>query len=182
MNDRSDPRIVKRLRVFTAAAAVSAVGIGVSALAGWTFRVASLTNWGAPPTSMVANTAACFILIGVALWCVRENENRAFPLARNLAARMSAATAGVVGLLSLAEHIFRLDLGLDQFLLVAPRWMQTATVRPGLMSPITAVAFVLLSVALLANRLEDATGRLSGAMAGRDGGRMRVLWSAELCF
>jgi PAS domain S-box-containing protein len=149
MNDRSDPRMVRRLSVLTAAAAVSSAMIGLSVLAGWTWHVASLTNWGTPPTSMVANAAVCFILIGVALWCVREQENGAFPLARSLAARISAVAVGVVGLLSLTEHIFKLDFALDQMLLVVPPAMQSAHQRPGLMPTVSATAFLLLSLALL---------------------------------
>lgn len=170
MNDRSDARMVKRVRVFAAAAAVFSVVIGLSVLTGWTFHVANLTNWGAPPTSMVANTATCLMLIGVALWLLRKKDNQAFSWARKVAARTAAAMAGAVGLLSLAEHIFRLDLGLDQFLLATPPAMQSATIRPGLMSPITAVAFLLLSVALMGidwrTRLVDYPAQWLAVAAG----------------
>src|SRR5208337_3765158 len=107
---------------------------------------AVLTTWGAAPVTMVANTAACFVLVGASLWLLRKKDRQSFAGARKLAAGTAAATAGFVGLLSLTEHIFTLDLGIDQFLLVAPPAMQTATVRPGLMSPVTAGAFLLLSL------------------------------------
>lgn len=149
MTSRSDPRFVSRLRVATATAAVFSVGVGTSGLTGWIFQIPSLTNWGAVPVRMVTNTAACFVLLGVSLWLLREGDNQSFAGTKKLAARVSATIVGVTGLLSLTEHVFRLDLGLDQLLLAAPPAPQTATTRPGLMSPITAGAFLLLGLALL---------------------------------
>jgi PAS domain S-box-containing protein len=149
MNERSDPCLVKRLSIFSSTAAVSSAGVGLSSLAGWIFHIPSLTTWGAAPVTMVTNTAACFVLIGVSLWLLREKGNQSFARTKKLTARAAAAVVGLAGLLSLAEHLFRLDLGVDQLLLVAPPALQTATARPGLMSPITAGAFLLLGLALL---------------------------------
>src|SRR5208337_3527672 len=117
------------------------------------------TTWGTARVTMVANTAACFVLLGVSLWLLRKKENQSFPWARELAAKTAAAIAGMVGLLSLAEHLFRLALGIDQFLLVVPPVLQTGIVRPGLMSPITAGAFLLLGVALLGIDWRTRRGR-----------------------
>jgi PAS domain S-box-containing protein len=149
VNNRPDPRLVKRLTVFAPITAWFSVVVGLSDLAGWKLHIASLTTWGAAPVTMVANTAACFVLAGISLWLLRKKDTQPFAWARKLTARSAAALAGLVGLLSLAEHLFKLDLGVDQLLLAAPPANQTATAGPGLMSPITAGAFVLLSLALL---------------------------------
>jgi PAS domain S-box-containing protein len=149
MNDRPEPRLVKWLSVFASTTAVFSAVVGLSGLAGWILHIPSLTTWGTAQVTMVANTAACFVLIGVSLWLLRKRDNQSFAWARKLAAKTAAAIVGMVGLLSLAEHLFRLALGIDQFLLVVPPMLQTGTVRPGLMSPITAGAFLLLGVALL---------------------------------
>ena len=119
MNDRPDPRLVKRLTVFASITALFSVLVGVSDLAGWSLHVASLTTWGAAPVTMVANTAVCFVLIGVSLWLRRRNTQ---PIAwvRKLTANTAAVIAGLAGLLSLSEHLFRLDLGIDELLLLAP--------------------------------------------------------------
>jgi PAS domain S-box-containing protein len=150
MTDRSDPRLVNRLRALTAATALFSAGIGLSALAGWLFHIPSLTTWGAAPVTMVANTAACFVLVGVSLWLLRERNSQSFAGIRKLAGRAAASIVAMAGLLSLAEHLFGLDFGVDQLLLTAPPSLQTAATRPGLMSPITAGAFLLLGFALLA--------------------------------
>ena len=149
MKDRSDPRLVKQLSIFASSAAVFSVVVGLSGLAGWKFHIVSLTRWGSVPATMAANTAGCFVLIGVSAWLLRKKDNQSFARARKLAARTAAAIAGLVGLLSMAEYLFRLDFGIDQFLFAAPAALQTAAVRPGLMSPITAGAFFLLGLALL---------------------------------
>src|SRR5208337_851551 len=159
MNDHPEPRLVKWLSIFASTSAVFSAVVGLSGLAGWILRIPSLTTWGTAQVTMVANTAACFVLLGVSLWLLRKKENQSFPWARELAAKTAAAIAGMVGLLSLAEHLFRLALGIDQFLLVVPPVLQTGIVRPGLMSPITAGAFLLLGVALLGIDWRTRRGR-----------------------
>jgi PAS domain S-box-containing protein len=113
---------------------------------------------------MVTNTAACFVLTGVSLWLLGEKHNQSFAMARRLTAWVSAAVVALLGLISLAEHLLTLDLGVDQLLLAAPPALQTATARPGLMSPITAAAFLLLGLALL----------------GIDSGQWQGIWPAQL--
>ncbi len=149
MNDRPEPRLVKKLSAFASTAAVFSAVVGLSGLAGWILHIPSLTTWGTAQVTMVANTAACFVLLGVSLWLLRKKDNQSFAWARKFAAKTAAAIVGMVGLLSLVEHLSRLDLGIDQFLLVVPPALQTGIVRPGLMSPITAGAFLLLGLALL---------------------------------
>jgi len=159
MNNRPDPRFVKWLSVFVSTTAVFSAAVGLSGLAGWSLHIPSLTTWGTAQVTMVANTAACFVLIGVSLWLLRRKDNQSFGWARELAAKTAAAIAGLMGLLGLAEHLFRLDLGIDQFLLVVPPALQTGIVRPGLMSPVTAGAFLLLGVALLGIDWRTRRGR-----------------------
>lgn len=159
MNHRPDSRLVKRLTFFASMAALFSMAVGLSDLAGWRLHIASLTTWGAAPVTMVANTAACFVLTGASLWLQRKENNQSFAWARKLAAKTTAVIAGLAGLVSLSEHLFRLDFGIDQLLLAAPPAMQTATVRPGLMSPITAGAFLLLSLALLGIDWRTRRGR-----------------------
>ena len=149
MTNRSDPRLFKRLSVFASATTVFSAVVGVSGLAGWTHHIASLNTWGATPLTMKANTAACFLLVGVSWWLLRKKDNPSFGWASKLTPRISAILVGLMSLRSLTEHLFRRDFGIDQFLLAAPPAFETASVRAGLMSPITAVAFLLLSLALL---------------------------------
>jgi hypothetical protein len=146
--DRSDPRLVKQMGYFASAAAIFSMVVGLSGLVGWALHISSLTNWGAAPATMKANSAACFVLMGISLWVINR-DNQPSTWARNLAGISPAIIVGLVGLLSLVEHVLRLDLGLDQLLLVAAPEMETVSVRAGLMSPLTAGAFLMLSLASL---------------------------------
>ena len=98
---------------------------------------------------MKANTAVCFVLIGLSLWLLRKKDDQSFVWARKLSAITLATLVGLVGLLSLAEQFFGWDLDIDQFLLQASPVMETVKVRAGLMSPVTACVFLLLGIALL---------------------------------
>jgi PAS domain S-box-containing protein len=148
MNDRSDADLVKRLRIFASLAAVFSMVVGLSVLAGWALHIAALLSWGAG-TPMAPNAAACFMLAGLSLWLLREKQNQSSAPVKNLTAKTAAAIVSLVGLLTLAEHLFTLDLGIDRLLLLGPPVGQTANSRI-LMSPITAGAFLLLGLALLA--------------------------------
>ena len=148
MNDRSDADLVKRLRIFASLAAVFSMVVGLSVLAGWTLHIVVLLTWGAS-TPMAPNAAACFVLAGFSLWLLREKQNQSSAPVKNLTAKTAAAIVSLVGLLTLAEHLFTLDLGIDRLLLLGPPVGQTANSRI-LMSSITAGAFLLLGLALLA--------------------------------
>jgi hypothetical protein len=147
MNDRSDAGLVKRWGVFASFAAVFSMVVGLSVLAGWTLHIAALLTWGAG-TPMAPNAAACFVLAGLSLWLLREKQNQSSAPIKNLTAKTAAAVVSLVGLLTLAEHLFTLNLGIDRLLLLGPLVGQTATARIR-MSPITAGAFLLLGLALL---------------------------------
>ena len=149
MRASADPGLVKRLSVFASATSVFSVVVGLSGLAGWGFRISGVTTWGIAPVKMVANTAACFVLIGVSLWLLRKHGSEPITRVRRFAANTVAATAALIGLASLAEHLFGLDLGIDQALAVVSAADHAAGVRPGLMSSLTALDFLILGLALV---------------------------------
>jgi hypothetical protein len=149
MTDRSDSRLAQRLSLFTSATSCFSMAVGLSALAGWVFHVEGLKTWGAAPVTIKVNTATCFVLIGFSLWLLRKRETQPSALLRRLLARATASIVCLVGLLSLAEYFTSWDFGLDQWLMLAPPAEQTASVRVGLMSPLTAFALFFLGLALL---------------------------------
>jgi PAS domain S-box-containing protein len=147
MNGRFDAGIAKRWTVFAASAAVFSMMVGLSVLTGWTLNILVLLTWGGG-VPMAPNAAACFVLAGLALWIRTERDIQSFASVRNLTARTAAVIVSLVGLLSLAEVLFRRDLGIDRLVLLRSPVGQTATARI-FMSPITAGAFLLLGLALL---------------------------------
>ncbi|HEX4424380.1 MAG TPA: CHASE3 domain-containing protein [Terriglobales bacterium] len=154
MIERSDPRLVKRLSVFAAAAAVFSTAVGLAGLCGTAFHILILTTWGAGPVTMKANTCTGFVLLGISLWSQRKQNASHLG---NLAAKISAIAISLLGLLELAEHLFQRSLGIDQLLLIAPSG--TANWRAGLMSPITAACFLVLGLALTGLDWRTSGGR-----------------------
>jgi PAS domain S-box-containing protein len=147
MTGASDPRLVARLSRFAAGAALFSAAVGLAALVGWTFHVVTLLTWGASQP-MAPNAAACSVLAGVALWLQRKHGSQRSAWARTFA-QAAAAIVALVGLLTLAEHLFGVNLGLDRLILmVANPAMQTAGLRIR-MPPVPAVGFLLIGLALL---------------------------------
>ena len=130
---------------FVSLAALFTVIVAGMVLIGWKFDIEMMK--GALPTwvSMKANTAVCFILLGVALKLTAhpsKNSRRSIHVAR-----LCSVLVGMTGTLSLAQYIFGWNIGIDQFLFVEPTGA-LGTSYPGRMAPDTALYFILLSVAL----------------------------------
>ena len=114
---------------------------------------------------MVANTAASFVLVGLALWWRAGVQSRSSQYA-SLAA---AALAGLIGLMSLAEYVSGENFGIDELLFRDPRGL--TGVFPGRMAVITALSFTALAASLLMSGLQrarwtpDALALLPGLLA-----------------
>jgi PAS domain S-box-containing protein len=147
MYERVDPRLVRVCNVFASISSLFAVGAGLIVLAGWNLHILVLLTWGAA-TPMAANFAAASVLAGLSLWLLRKKNNPHLSGTRLLRARATAAMAGLIGALSLAEYIFSVDFGIDRLLLVTAPTLATAGARIR-MSPIGASLFVFLSLAML---------------------------------
>jgi len=122
---------------------VFAVGIVVSF--GWILDIPQLKSVLPGLVTMKANTAFAFILIGLSLFLQKkENPDKA----ELFISRLSAFIAGLIGLLTLAEYAFGVNLGIDQ-MLVPEAAGAAHTVYLGRMSPNTALCFFLLAFALI---------------------------------
>lgn len=137
MWDSSDQRIVSQLQALSRGLAAAVAGLGALVLAGWAFDIPALKSVAPGLVSMKANTALCFLLLGLAL---RLRERR------RLAAGLASFTF-LVAAATLAEYAGGFSLGLDQLLFVDAG--DPLTSHPGRMSPITAAAFALVSLAQL---------------------------------
>ena len=147
MRASADPGLVKRLSTLAGPASLLSIAIGVSELVGWKLGIAPLLTWGLS-TPTAPNAAACTILAGVSLWLLRKENDQARARANTRVAQTAAVIVILVGLLTLAEHIFALRFGIDRLLLVGPLPPQLAQPRIQ-MAPAAAGNFVLFGVALL---------------------------------
>ena len=122
------------------------------------FHIRIMTSILPGQVAVKANTAACFVLIGFALWFLKK-EQLPFASGWKLAAQIAAAIVSVVGLLSLLECLWGWDLGIDRVLFTAGPEDIPGSLRPGLMSPITAFGFLSFGPALLLLNAKTRCGR-----------------------
>ncbi len=153
LTPKLDPRIARKLSHFVSLSSLFSIAVGLIGLAGWVFHVQILKSVWPGLVTMKANTAACFVLIGVSLWWLRAHDTPR-PVSSWMA-RAAAVLVSAVGLLSFLEFLGGWNFGIDQLLFVETAEGAIGSVRPGLMSPLTALAFLLLGLALL---LLDWTG------------------------
>ena len=124
------PGVEVLLRWGAPAAAMAAAAIGAAYLAAWMFGAAARWSTNGVVT-MKANMALSLVMSGVALLLV---DPRRTSRARRTIGVALAAVVMVIGALTLLEHLFRLDFGIDQILATEPPGA-AATARPNRIGP-----------------------------------------------
>ena len=138
-------RRLARLRRFTLTAAVFSALTGLVVLVGWLLGVDSLKRIIplSSEVTMKANTAACFVLCGVAMWTLRRERTGRIAQA---VGRACGAIVFVVAAVVLSQYVLERNLGVDQLLFHEPPG-QVHTVHPGRMAVNTTIAFMLIGLA-----------------------------------
>ncbi|QRN93680.1 PAS domain-containing sensor histidine kinase [Archangium violaceum] len=151
MTVTADPRISTfLLRLAPVTASLSVLVGTVVLVGGWCFGVEALTVLVPGLPAMVALTAAGLILTGLALWLLSPLP----PVPRQRAVgRLCAALASLIGAITLAEYLF-----LQNWLSRLCAWLTPAQDAPLQPSPQTALAFLLLGLALLLIDVETRRG------------------------
>lgn len=109
------------------------------ALIGWWLDIPLLKSISPVWVSMKVNTALGFIFAGLSLNLLQKEKNKV--------GEIFAVMTLLIGLLTLSEYIFKLNLGIDQlFFQEAPN--SIATSQPGRMSPMAAFNFILIGSSL----------------------------------
>ena len=121
------------------AGGLSAV-LGLLVIVGWHTHIAMLVQVHPTFVPMLYNTALGFVLCGAGILAAALGAGRL--------ARLAGAVAGALGLLTLLEHLFGVDLGIDQLLM--NHYITIHTPFPGRMAINTAINFTLSGAALLA--------------------------------
>ena len=123
------------------AAALYAIGAGTLTLLGWALRIPRLTDWTNAGINMKANPSLGAVVAGAAL-LVLALAPRQTALVRAL-----AVPVALLGGLTLVQHLFRVDLGIDGRLFQEPPGA-AATMAPGRMGPPASLAFLFLGLGL----------------------------------
>lgn len=146
---RPEPRVLRHLYLFSLFASAFPAIVGVLSILGLVLHIPALESAlpGQPVVEM--NSAVCLILFSFAVIFARLSRAGAH-LPRNVTlSRILAAAAGLIGLLSLLEHLLSRDFGIDQLLFQYPEALAALSAHPGRISPITALDFALLGLAFL---------------------------------
>jgi PAS domain S-box-containing protein len=139
--------------------ALLAAAIGAFVLMGWQFDLSAVTGHLPTLTVMKPNAAAGVIAAGLGLFCLTYRGLR--PLARLLGVLLA-----LVGVATLSQHLFGIDLGIDQMLLrIAPPsddGLESTSVR---MAPGIAGSLILFGLALLYAKQGRAASAFSQLLA-----------------
>ncbi len=160
MTSQSNSVLTSSLKSFSRASSLIVIAIGCLVLLGWILDIVILKSVFPGLVTMKANTALAFVLLGISLWLLQPEQ--AEQRARRIA-HTCAAIAALIGLVTLVEYLFGLDLGIDQ-LLFRDFPIAAGTSFPGRMSLPTAVNFLLLGLALLLLDVESGRGRRSSEL------------------
>jgi PAS domain S-box-containing protein len=131
---------VTRAKTFSSVAAGFVMLVGVLVLIGWLFDLERLKS-GYGPITMKANAAISLMLAAVSVWTLRASN----PYQK--LGQICAAGAGLIGFVTLSEHITGWNLHIDQ-LLFAEAPGALATTSPGRMGITASSCFVLYGIAL----------------------------------
>lgn len=125
--------------------AVFVISISCLVIIGWIFNIQILKSVYPTFVTMKANTAIAFLLSGIALLFLRDEQNNE---RLKLTASLFSLIVIFIGTFSLFEYIFNIDLGIDQFLFKeAPGAVGTSQL--GRMAPNTAISFTAIGLSLL---------------------------------
>ena len=139
------------------AAGLTAAAIGGVYLTAW--LVGAAARWSAAGVlTMKTNMAASLVMAGAALLLV---EPRRTTRTRRALGMVLALIVLLVGALTLFEHIFQTDFGIDQ-LLATEQTGAVATVRPNRIGPPGSLSLTLLGAGMLALALRRRTASYFG--------------------
>ncbi len=124
--------------------ALLAFAIGCTALLGWIFNIELLKRIHPSLVNMKANTAICLMLTACALLLL---QNRPVSSVRRLLAQVCAVIVAAIGLITLSEHVFGWNTGLD-LLLFKETIEEAGQSFPGRMGVAASLDFFFLGVAL----------------------------------
>ncbi|WP_242057884.1 MULTISPECIES: EAL domain-containing protein [Nostoc] len=139
------PALNALFRSFSQKASIAVVLVGCAVIVGWIQDITVLKSIVPGWVAMKANTAICLILGGTSLWLWHWQPRIAI---RRTIAQACALFVLLIGLLTLIQYAFNVDLGIDQIFFhtsIDP----LGDAAPGRMAVHTAVIFVLFGLSLL---------------------------------
>jgi PAS domain S-box-containing protein len=150
----------RRPRLIAAAAGAYALTVGVLTLLGYLLDVRRLTDWIDGGISMFPNAAACAVLGGVVLLLLTAADDRK---PWRTVVRVTAGIVGLVGGLTLVEHLAGVNFGIDT-LLFERAWGQRAAMAPMRMGPPASTSYLISGTGLLLATYGTRGRRIAAAL------------------
>ena len=160
MDTAVDARTKTGLALTSRILSAAVVLIGVLVFLGWVLNIPVLISGIPGLEGMKANAALAFILCGLSLWLKNEGDTRGESVGMAL-----AVFVALLGLVTLMEYLFGLDMGIDQTIIRDFTASGTAY-PPGRMVPIAALDFVVLGLSLLLMDFRTRTAQLLALFGG----------------
>jgi signal transduction histidine kinase/ActR/RegA family two-component response regulator len=139
--------LCQRFRAAAAACGFLAVAIGMTALLGWVLGSEFLQGRAFAGITMKTNASVCVISIGIIVVLLSLEARGEQPLTGR-GARILAGLVLAIGVVTLAEHLFDVNIGIDE-LLFREQEGAVATQSPNRMGPPASLCFSLLALARL---------------------------------
>jgi PAS domain S-box-containing protein len=149
--DKLDGHLISQLKLFSKIAGLISIIIGFTVLVGWALNIDVLKSILPNIISMKANTALCFILIGIALILLTQKKINTRTIR---IVQICAVIISIIGLLTIIEYLFNINLGIDQ-ILFKETVGAVLTINPGRMAVITAINFLLIGLGVLIINLNN---------------------------
>lgn len=121
------------------------LAIGGLTLVGWAFDVPRLKDFFGVGITMKANAALAMALAGAAVWLLLPGDSS---FLRRASGYLVAGMMMAIGGLTLSQHIFGWNLGIDELLAIEQPG-EAATMSPGRMGPPASTCYLLGGLALL---------------------------------
>ncbi len=135
---------------------LTTAAIGLVVLVGWWLGTDPLGAIRPSVMPMRANSAAAIVLLGLGLWNLARGGPRRLTMAL-------AAVPSMLSVLTLAQDVFGLELGIDQ-LLADDSPVRPGVPHPGRMAPMSCVAFLVAAFGLLESQRRPGPARQSRAL------------------
>jgi PAS domain S-box-containing protein len=134
--------------------AIIVILVALSVISGWIFHIRWVLHIVPESPTMKFNTALCFLLSGIGLFCVLKDDEKPY--------RLITFSLGLgiflLGTLSFFEYFFNIYFNIDTLFVDDPY----STVLPGRMSLATALCFSFFGVSLLAANSKNMVFKKTG--------------------
>lgn len=152
MVKKLNEKTISRLKRYSEMLSILIAIIGFIMILGWIFNISMFESPGPNFSTVKSDLALCFVLIGISLWLL---QTRIINKRKQQIAYLLAGIVILIGILTIMEYIFSLNLGMDQLLFIKDPGALNS-LSPNRMEFIAAlnISLVGISLLLLGKRME----------------------------